>query len=103
MAKQPNSQTRRIAITLPVDVAATLSYVALRLGATKSDLLAGLIGEPLEQMRAALFRVPEPLDTLTPDQKEVLWSGYADMLERAMRDAETASAALQGDRGSNHA
>ena len=94
--------TRRVQFTFPAEVAATLGYVALRLGANKSDLLVSLVAEPLEQMRAALFQVPNSLADLTDEEKETLWSGYRAMLDKAIRDAQGVESGLPAGPGVSH-
>lgn len=95
-----SSQTRRVAFTLPAGLAASLGYVALRLGTTKSELLASLISEPLEQMRSVLFAVPTPLNALTPEERAAVFAGYSQMLEKALADGAKLSESI-GERASN--
>lgn len=100
MSISPSSA--RVAFTLPSDLAKSLSYVSLRLGVTKSDLVSNLLSEPIEQMRAVLFQVPVPLDTLTAEERAAVMSGYADMLDAAAAGAGGLADELRGSGGDVH-
>lgn len=89
-------KTSRVAFTLPSSMAADLSYVALRFGSTKSDLVAGLLAEPLKAMREILFSTPEPLSALSPEQKAALFEGYAGMVDAAVEEGQEVSRHLRG-------
>jgi hypothetical protein len=75
------TRNRRIALTLPAPLLASLSYVALRMGTNKSDLVATLLSQPVEAMRAALFAFPDPLDRLSEEDKEQLKVALRGMVE----------------------
>ena len=82
-------KTKRICFTLPTTLLADLGYVALRLGANKSTLVEGLLGEPLAQLRQSLFAVPGRLDQLTPEESQMLMAELAGTLDSALSQATT--------------
>lgn len=92
-------QTRRLAFTVPAPLSMDLSYVALRLGVSKSDLVVSLIADPLAKMRSVLFRVPEPLDVLTPEDRDAVLASVASMLADAVAEGSTALGAVRKEFG----
>lgn len=76
---------RRLAVTFPEGFAADLAYVALRIGATKSDLLAHVAGPPIAALREVLFRFPEPLGELPPEEREELEAHLGRLLCQAVQ------------------
>lgn len=80
--------SQRVALTLPSNLVASLSYVALRMGASKSAVVASLLEAPVEAMRATLFAFPDPLDRLTEGEKVQLGQMLGGFIGAAITDAE---------------
>lgn len=93
--------SRRAAFTLPDAFLADLSYVSLRLGIGKSDIVAGFLSEPLAAMRAVLFQFPDPLDRLGDDERAALFAQFSGLVGAAMNDAQQVKAELLSG-GSSH-
>jgi len=94
MAKQPTGN-RRVAFTLPSAFLADLSYVSLRLGIPKSDIVAGFLAEPLSAMRSVLFQFPDPLDRLGDDERAALFAQFSGLVGAAVQDGQEVHEELQ--------
>lgn len=100
MAKQP--ENRRVAFTLPSALLADLSYVSLRFGVAKSDIVAGFLAEPLASMRSVLFQFPDPLDRLGEDERAALFSRFSELVGAAVEDGQEVHAELLQGKGASH-
>jgi hypothetical protein len=89
---------KRVPISFDQRTAATLSYVALRLGTTKSRLVESFLAEPLEQLRALLFEFPDPLDQLSEEDKAALAARLSKSLQVEAGDALLMASEIQGER-----
>lgn len=94
MAKR--SPTPRLALTLSPTTRRDLSYVALRLGANKSQLVDGLLSGPLASLREVLFSVPNPLDQMSADERSALLSRLASTVDSSIKDAVALREGLDG-------
>lgn len=92
MSKQFPS--RRAAFTLPDAFLADLSYVSLRLGVGKSEIVSGFLTEPLAAMRSVLFQYPDPLDRLGDEERAALFAQFSGLVGAAVDDAHEIQAEL---------
>jgi hypothetical protein len=83
--------SQRVALTLPSNLVASLSYVALRMGVSKSDLVASLLAQPVDAMRAALFAFPDPLDRLGSGDKAQLFATLRGLIATAVTELSDGS------------
>lgn len=89
--------TRRVAFTLPAPLVASLGYVALRLGVSKSDLLTSLIEAPVVELRGILFQYAPPLDALPGGDQAALLGDLGRMLQGHLAQARGLAAVIDGD------
>jgi len=59
------ASTRRVTLTIPVDLVANLDDISRRLGCTRSAVLTGLLQDALPPLRALLDALP--VEDLRPD------------------------------------